>query len=512
MDSALSIEVSQILDRVKCSDRSAVRILAESYKLSGRDLSDVSMSYSTIRRFRIKTRKLYDVENCDKFKPSEKLTIQFDGKLMSNIDNKWVKVERLPIIVAGIKVNKLLEVPKVMSGTGANVCECVAKAIAEWDIHTQVIAACFDTCSVNTGRINGVLTLLETKLKKELLCCACRHHMRELLVGAAFEEVFGKSTAPEVSLFKYFRKVWKDIDQTDFKVGFDTDLVSEETAADIAKFCQKLLQMKHVRADYKELLDLTLMCLGKYEGTYKFKVPGAMHHARWMSKAIYILKMYLFRHQLILLETEREQIRNFCQFLIHIHVQAWFLAPLVAAAPSQDLNLLRQLEAYKSINKGIAKACLLKHKLHLWYLSEKLVCLAIFDSNVTRETKQDLATAILTTTVPENKLKRIVVEDVEGVELAGLVTEGSIKFFRLLDIPTEFLSTDPASWPENPDYQRGLELVMNLQVVNDGAERGVSLASEYNMILTKNEAQQQCLLRQVHDHRQKYPSCSKSKL
>ena len=232
-----------------------------------------------------------------------------------------------------------------------------------------------------------------------------------------------------------------------------------------------------------------------------------------MAKAIYMLKLHLFRDQVILLESEREAILNFCQFLIRVYIKAWFLSPLVTAAPSIDLNLLKLLESSKCINYGIAVAVLAKHLLHLWYLSETLICLALFDRDTTNEAKAELAHAILNSSVPANKLKRAVVTSVnDNLSLSSFVTKGSIEFFKILSIPTDFLSTDPSSWSSNKDYVDGLNVVLSLKVVNDGAERGVALASEYNRQLTKDEDQKQCLLRSVHDHRQKNPSCSKSKL
>ena len=57
-----------------------------------------------------------------------------------------------------------------------------------------------------------------------------------------------------------------------------------------------------LRHDYLELATLTLLFLG---GTLPesiknatIKDPGAIHHARWMSKAIYTMKIALFRNQL----------------------------------------------------------------------------------------------------------------------------------------------------------------------------------------------------------------------
>ena len=254
---------------------------------------------------------------------------------MSSLENLNVKVERLPILVSGVGIDKLLCVPKLKRGTGAAVCKCIFDTITEWDLIDQLVAACFDTCSVNTGRINGVLNLLELHINKELLCCACRHHMRELLLKAAFEEVFGASNAPDVSLFKHFRAIWPSIDKTNYQCGFEPEIISPGTAEDVANFVRMMLSIEQVRCDYKELLELTLIILGKCETKsprfeepteepelttihldgdlnkpLSFKKPGAVHHARWMAKAIYMLKLHLFRDQVILLESEREKLSS----------------------------------------------------------------------------------------------------------------------------------------------------------------------------------------------------------
>ena len=51
--------------------------------------------------------------------------------------------------------------------------------------------------------------------------------------------------------------------------------------------------------------ELTIIILGKDpRRSIPFRKPGPIHHARWMSKAIYAFKLYLFRKQLILLDSE----------------------------------------------------------------------------------------------------------------------------------------------------------------------------------------------------------------
>jgi len=49
-----------------------------------------------------------------------------------------------------------------------------------------------------------------------------------------------------------------------------------------------------------------------------------------------------------------------------------------------------------------------------------------------------------------------------------------------------------------------------LRVVDDAAERGVRLVTDYSQILTKDEQQLQLLLQLVEEHRNKFPDMKKS--
>ena len=94
--------------------------------------------------------------------------------------------------------------------------------------------------------------------------------------------------------------------------------------------------------------------------------------------------------------------------------------------------------------------------------------------------------------------------------LADFVTRGSKKFFRVMDINTDFLGSDPAEWYNDESYIAAVRRVENLQVINDFAERGVAMMQEFNLSLTKTEAQKQFLLQVVEEHRRKYPDARKS--
>ena len=126
------------------------------------------------------------------------------------------------------------------------------------------------------------------------------------------------------------------IDQSKFRCGFSDDMVSPAEAAEMLLFAQSQLLQVHPRGDYKELLDLTVTVLGG-NANPTFKFPGALHHARWMSKAIYILKMYLFRDQIILSDAELQGIISLSQYLVLVYVKAWFTCQVTTKAPANEL-------------------------------------------------------------------------------------------------------------------------------------------------------------------------------
>ena len=81
---------------------------------------------------------------------------------------------------------------------------------------------------------------------------------------------------------------------------------------------------------------------------------------------------------------------------------------------------------------------------------------------------------------------------------------------QILTLPDSFLDTDIYTWLTNPSYLQAEEVVPELRVVNDTAERDVSLMQVYNALMTKDEEQTQFALQVVQEHRKLYPDCRKS--
>ena len=98
-----------------------------------------------------------------------------------------------------------------------------------------------------------------------------------------------------------------------------------------------------------------------------------------MAKAIYVLKIFLFRKEYALSPTEVAACRDICIFLAGMYVKVCFTAPLAAKPPNEDLQYLKEIAAYATKDSQISTVILEKLSGHLWYLVPKTAALAFCD-------------------------------------------------------------------------------------------------------------------------------------
>src|SRR6218665_2437488 len=222
-----------------------------------------------------------------------------------------------------------------------------------------------------------------------------------------------------------------------------------------------------------------------------------------MSRLIYALKIALFRDAgFKLTKRETQGLVDFCVFGVLVYIKSWFLCRLLTAAPANDLNLLKLLVQVESPS---AKGALKKLCGQLWYLSEELVALAFFDRDVDASEKRAMVEGLRR--VGEDDLpKRISVDQstIPDKRLSSFVTSNTKNFLQVLAIPDSFLATNPYTWLSNSDYMFAEDIVRELHVVNDTAERGVALKQEFNALLTKDEEQTQFAIQVIKEYRKRY--------
>lgn len=512
----LDNSVAASLDAAKLSDRKAAIVLTTTLKSVGCDPAEYNVNKSSIRRLRIKSRASRAQDLKVKFSASVPLTVHWDGKILEDISGSET-VDRLPIILSGKGIDQLLGVPKLQVGTGEAIASAVHETLEAWGITEQVKCMSFDTTSVNTGLSRGACVLLEQKLGKEMLWLACRHHIFEIMLEAVVVKSLGVSSGPDILLFKRFKTSWSSIDRTFYQTSINDPSIDQkikDNALEIIEFSQNQLNDFQPRDDYKELLELAIVFLGDVpkRGVH-FRAPAGLHRARWMAKAIYSIKIYLFRDQFNLSKQEEAGIRQVCSFVVKIYIHSWFQAQSACSASRNDLLLLKSLKEYENVNKDISTCALKKFLGHLWYLSEELVAFGFFDDKVSLETKRNMVLALKNEESDEPlKRARIDPEVILQKNLQDFVSGNTLRFFEILNLPSDFLETDVSTWSENESYKTCKSLVTSIKVVNDVAERGVALMEEYNKLHTKDEEQKQYLLLLVKQFRSKYPDSKKSTL
>ena len=354
-------KLAAALDRTKMSDRKAMFVISETAQSLGHNVNTLSISRSSIKRHREEQRAQMAAALKEEFTGDVPLIVHWDGKLMTDLTGKE-HIDRLPVIVTGVGVSQLLKVSRLPNGTGDKQSTAVVEALQEWNVQDRVVGMCFDTTASNTGCHIGACTLIEHKLGNDLLYLACRHHIMELLVGAAFTVSLSPSAAPEVLLFKRFQEQWSLIDKNDYSTSTGiTEMTNilEPVKADIIRFSdtQLLCRNNVVRDDYREFLELAIIFLG---GTpprgIHIMAPEAMHQARWMAKVICSLKIWMFRSQFKLTKKEEKGLREVCLFSVVLYLKTWFSAPLAVSAPRNDLQLLQDLYNYRQHNDKISKS------------------------------------------------------------------------------------------------------------------------------------------------------------
>lgn len=364
--------------------------------------------------------------------------------------------------------------------------------------------------------------MIEKALDKELVWIACRHHIFEIILSDVFKTLFGSSSGPDISLFKRFQKEWPNINQQELTVGSDNLYITAELVSlrqEMLQYYNEAIKCQQPRDDYLELLNLCRLFLGSSELAVeaKFRAPGALHQARWMAKAIYCLKMYLFQDQFHLTAAEKRSVTELSLFVSLIYGRYWNEAPMAERAPLNDANFLEQVKSYP--NEKIRSSVLKAFCRHLWYFSEHLIGLSLFDSRVMPETKRVMVENLQKSPTkkalkrPEGKTFHLE----NPLLLQNFYTQRTKVLFDLLvsdgqEKSEAFLKKDPSEWPTDEIYIEMQQKARQMKVVNDCAERGIALIQKFNSSITKNEEQKQYVLRVVDLHRKKYSVASKSNI
>ena len=369
-------QVVAAADRHKLSSNALNDVLSALIKDSGGDVNDFILSTSTTLRFRKVARSKEFQLIQSKFATSLRdqfFSIHWDEKLLKQ-GNDYQPKEHIAILSSHGDDIKLLGTTRLESGSGFNQANAIKSFLDEWNIQELCLAMCFDSTSSNIGKFNGACILLEALLGHPLLWTACRHHVLEVVLSNVAKLIFGVSTGPKIECFDILSHKWTKLDlhkKTSHMV-FNDNVLKEHALEAKSKLVNILSDQKSYipRDDYRELLQLSIYYIDSTTfSNFEFRRPGPHYRARWMSSAIYSLKMLLLRDQLELDEEVIKKLQLFGDFVACFYAPNWFSAPLASEAAVQDLTLYQVMLRYsKNSNsplQDIATTVTISLKRHL---------------------------------------------------------------------------------------------------------------------------------------------------
>lgn len=231
-----------------------------------------------------------------------------------------------------------------------------------------------------------------------------------------------------------------------------------------------------------------------------------------MSRVSSSIRLFLFRHQYKLSASIQNGLRDFCCFCIKVYVKYWFTCENPLSAARNDLHMLKDIKGYHTVHSKISQVALTTMMRHLWYLGEINIGFAFFDDEINISTKTKMIASLKSNSISKgNKIRsKLQEKNVKKAELWDFISVNTMVFFEILNVNTDFLRVAPKNWKELKSYKEDYERLKNIKVVNDLAERCVSLMSEFNNSITSNEDQKQYLLQVVEQHRNLISSKSKT--
>lgn len=107
------------------------------------------------------------------------------------------------------------------------------------------------------------------------------------------------------------------------------------------------------REDYKELCELMAIFLGADLSTNPFSIrrPGADHHARFMAKAIYYLKIHILQNWFHLRPKEVNEVKRMAIYIAVFYGKYFLQTSLTSSAPFNDLRFLCLMHQYSLVDK-----------------------------------------------------------------------------------------------------------------------------------------------------------------
>ncbi len=119
-------------------------------------------------------------------------------------------------------------------------------------------------------------------------------------------------------------------------------------------------------------------------------------HGSWLTPFI------LSKCSLYLKTIETTNVRRMADLVALFHVRPFLQSRLASMAPASDLEYFALMSKYEDVEEKVAKVAFTSICNHLWYFSDELVVLSMFDESLPGDLKQQMVDKLLSITPPKN--------------------------------------------------------------------------------------------------------------
>ena len=397
--------LSPSASRMKLSVRQSLVCASDMIRVGKGKVSNFAISKTTFQR----QRKAGEAELAAKLmsmflnNPNLKyIVVHWDGKKVKYMDGKIE--ERIVLILQVVNSGmppQFVGAPMVATASGKNMKDVIVQYLSKYGLADEsltgikVIGMGFDTTASNTGHLNGAAALLENELKKALIWFGCRHHVAELHIGWADDAVRAQAAPGGAdTMFKKFANYFDVLDLNNLSMweGNEADQPAGATcvtwfthqAIVVKEFAQELNESEEwIREDYQELNELLIIYFGgtvrrsggnrdPYDHAWTMKRPGAVSHARFIAKAIYLIKINMTSHQLpmhVLTADQKFLVERVSKFVLFIYGKYFLQSMIPSSAPHLDLEFWESVYHFSADDPDLVLSVLQSIYRHMWYLS-----------------------------------------------------------------------------------------------------------------------------------------------
>ena len=342
---------------------------------------------------------------------------------------------------------------------------------------------------------------------RAILWIACRHHMGELHVKHPDLKIRVINTkAPEDLMLKRFHAIFQSLPQAPYRL-FEWEDVSVQPRDFITTRALEVLEcgMEQMREgtfnkqrdDYRELCELVVVYLGgsvsrkrKVGGAtplpFVMRHPGPFHQARFLHKSLYLIKMSMMLDIIpedVVPADKRESVDRMVRLIVLFHAKYFLQAFLPAAGTRLDLGHWNDMVEYYRFDEEVAGEVKDSILRQLWYLTQELSVLSLFDHGLQHQERSEIARALLSypkpPVFPPGKPIFPVLSNDPTPRIVDFIGPKSWLLFDLLTKDGEWLRLPAEQWNGDAEYIEMKNIVMDLAVTNDTAERAVNKVTQY---------------------------------